>query len=114
MSSRSQFPRWSADGKYIAYVSDRSDRDEIWISDPEGKAPKKITDLDNEKGALVWAPDSKSLLYTACDEKDDDSSWLRDRRAAESYCDFLPEMYAFACCRTMSIRFPIARFTSMR
>ncbi len=69
MASRSQFPKWSADGKYIAYVSDRSGRDEIWISDPEGRTPKKITDLDNEKGALVWTPDSTSLLYTAADKK---------------------------------------------
>ena len=69
MASRNQSPKWSSDGKYIAFVSDRSGRDEIWISDPEGKSPKKITDLDNEKGALVWTPDSKSLLYTAADKK---------------------------------------------
>ena len=69
MASRNQFPKWSADGKYIAFVSDKSGRDEIWIADPDGKSPKKITDLDNEKGALVWAPDSKSLLYTAADKK---------------------------------------------
>ena len=35
----------------------------------KARAPKKITDLDNEKGALVWTPDSKSLLYTAADKK---------------------------------------------
>jgi len=45
----------------------RSGRDEVWISDPEGRTPKKITDLDNEKGTLVWSPDSKLLLYTAAD-----------------------------------------------
>ena len=65
MASRSQSPKWSADGKYIAFVSDRSGRDEIWISDPEGRSPKKITDLDNEKNAPIWSPDSKSLLYVA-------------------------------------------------
>ena len=69
MASRSQNPRWSADGKNIAFVSDRSGRDEIWIADAEGKNLKKITDLDNEKGALFWTPDSKSLLYTAADKK---------------------------------------------
>ena len=36
---------------------------------PKARAPKKITDLDNEKGALVWTPDSKALLYTAADRK---------------------------------------------
>ena len=65
MASRSQSPKWSADGKYIAFISDRSGRDEIWISDPEGRSPKKVTDLDNEKNAPIWSPDSKSLLYIA-------------------------------------------------
>ena len=69
MASRNSAPTWSNDGKLVAFISDRSGRDEIWISDPEGQAPKKITDLDNEKGALVWTPDSAALLYTAADKK---------------------------------------------
>ncbi len=69
MASRNSAPKWSHDGKLVAFVSDRSGRDEIWISDPEGRTPKKITDLDNEKGALVWTPDSTALLYTAADKK---------------------------------------------
>jgi tricorn protease len=69
MASRNQFPKWSFDGKYIAFQSDRSGRDEIWIAEPDGKNLKKITDLDSEKGAIVWTPDSKSLLYTASDKK---------------------------------------------
>ncbi|HVH58372.1 MAG TPA: S41 family peptidase [Vicinamibacterales bacterium] len=69
MASRNDQPKWSPDGKYIAFVSDRSGRDEVWISDPEGNTSKKITDLDNEKGALVWTPDSKALFYTAADKK---------------------------------------------
>ena len=69
MASRNDMPKWSPDGKYIAFISDRSGRDEVWITDSETKAPKKITDLDNEKGSLVWAPDSTALLYTAADKK---------------------------------------------
>jgi tricorn protease len=69
MASRNQSPKWSPDGKYIVFVSDRSGRDEIWLCDPDGKSLKKITDLDNEKAALLWTPDSKSLLYTAGDRK---------------------------------------------
>jgi tricorn protease len=69
MASRSDSPKWSPDGKYVAFVSDRSGRDEVWIADPEGRNPKKISDLDNEKGALVWSPDAKVLLYTAADKK---------------------------------------------
>jgi tricorn protease len=69
MASRNDQPKWSPDGKHVAFVSDRSGRDEVWVSDPDGTAPKKVTDLDNEKGALVWTPDSKALFYTASDRK---------------------------------------------
>jgi tricorn protease len=69
MASRSQSPKWSFDGKYIAFISDRSGRDEIWICDQDGKGLKQVTTLDNEKGTLVWSPDSKLLLYTAADKK---------------------------------------------
>ncbi len=69
MASRNQSPRWSFDGKHVAFISDRSGRDEVWLCDPDGKDLKKITDLDNEKGSLLWTPDSKSLLYTAADKK---------------------------------------------
>jgi tricorn protease len=69
MASRNQFPKWSPDGKFIAYQSDASGRDELWLSDPEGKSPKKITNLDNEKGAIVWTPDSTALVYTAADKR---------------------------------------------
>ena len=69
MASRSSEPKWSPDGKFIAFVSDRSGRDEVWVSDPDGNSPKQITNLDNEKGALVWSPDSTVLLYTAADKK---------------------------------------------
>ncbi|HET7219125.1 MAG TPA: hypothetical protein VFJ02_13805, partial [Vicinamibacterales bacterium] len=69
MASRNQSPKWSFDGRLIAFVSDRSGRDEIWVSDPDGESPKKITDLDNEKGTLLWTPDSRALLYTAADRK---------------------------------------------
>ncbi len=69
MVSRNQAPKWSPDGKWLAFLSDRSGRDEIWISDPDGKGLKKITDLDNEKGQMLWTPDSKMLLYAAADKK---------------------------------------------
>jgi tricorn protease len=69
MSSRNDTPTWSPDGKYVAFISDRSGRDEVWITESDSRTPKKITDLDNEKGALVWTPDSKALLYTAADKK---------------------------------------------
>ena len=66
---REQDPRWSPNGKWIAFVSDRTGRQEVWISDELGKNPKKLSDADCDKTGIVWAPDSKSLLWSGSDHK---------------------------------------------
>jgi tricorn protease len=68
-ASRNESPAWSPDGKHIAFISDRSGREEIYQVDPDGKNLKPISDLDTEKSSIVWAPDSKSLIYGSSDRK---------------------------------------------
>jgi len=62
-------PKWSPDGKRLAFVSDQSGREEVWLADADGRNARKLTDGDSDKAAIVWAPDSKSLAYTASDHK---------------------------------------------
>ncbi len=62
-------PRWSPDGKWIAYVSDQTGRPEVWVAGTDGMGVKKLSDSDSEKLSLNWMPDSKSLLYTTSDHK---------------------------------------------
>ncbi len=66
---RDTSPQWSPDGKWIAYISDESGREEIWIADEFGRTRRKLTDADTEKRGLQWAPDSKSVLFSSTDNK---------------------------------------------
>jgi tricorn protease len=66
---REQDVRWSPNGKWLAFVSDRTGRQEVWISDELGKSPKKLSDADCDKNAIVWSPDSKSLMWSGSDHK---------------------------------------------
>ncbi len=57
---------WSPDGKWIAYVSDESGEDEIWIRPQEGSGePRALTSgADTYKYEIVWSPDSKRIAWT--------------------------------------------------
>ncbi|MBU0487460.1 MAG: PDZ domain-containing protein [Bacteroidetes bacterium] len=57
---------WSPDGKTIAYISDESGEDEIYIIKEDGSGePKKLTsDKDTYKYELIWSPDSRKLLWS--------------------------------------------------
>jgi len=63
-------PKYSPDGKYIAYLTQRvptfeSDRIRLAIYDVENKTNKIITDsFDNWVNNFVWSADSKSIYFT--------------------------------------------------
>jgi len=56
---------WSPDGQYIAYVSDKTGEDEIYIQKQDGSAdPVQVTkNADTYKYDMAWSPDSKKLLW---------------------------------------------------
>ncbi|MGA2982768.1 MAG: S41 family peptidase [Terriglobia bacterium] len=62
---REKYAAWSPDGKWIAYLSDRSGEDEIYITPQEGmgKETRITTDGKMFRMPPIWSPDSKKLLF---------------------------------------------------
>ena len=58
-------PRFSPDGKKLAYVSGRQT---LVVSDADGTNPKTIT-VGHEISDISWSPDSRWLAYTHDDEE---------------------------------------------
>jgi len=57
-------PRWSPDGKRIAFYSDRSGSYEIWTIQPDGRGLRRLTDTPGEDPhAVVWSSDGKRLGF---------------------------------------------------
>ncbi len=56
---------WSPDGKFIAYLSDKSGEFEIYIqkSDRSDPAKQLTSGADSYIFNLLWSPDSKKILY---------------------------------------------------
>jgi len=62
---RAMNPVWSPDGRWIAYLSDRSGEYEIWVRDAAGVGAERrvTTDGDIWRFPPVWSPDSRKLAF---------------------------------------------------
>src|SRR5208283_1439336 len=62
---REDYATWSPDGKWIAYLSDRSGEQELYVApqDGSGKEIRVTTDGTMYRMPPAWSPDSKKLLY---------------------------------------------------
>ena len=56
--------KWSPDGKWIAYISDRTGETEVWLQGEEGDPVQLTKGSDTYIRQVIWSPDSKTLLYT--------------------------------------------------
>ncbi len=68
-AARDVNPVYSPDGTRLAWVSDSSGREEVWVASADGGPAERISDVDALKQGVAWAPDGKSLAYTASDSK---------------------------------------------
>jgi dipeptidyl aminopeptidase/acylaminoacyl peptidase len=70
-------PRWSPDGKWLAFLSGRKERAQIHLLSTSGGESTALTDRKLGAGVPVWSPDSASIVFTGGvftdpeEEKDD-------------------------------------------
>jgi len=63
--------KWSPNGKWISYISDKTSEDEIYIKTQDGsnKAIQLTTKGKAYKYQPIWSPDSKKLLWSDSEHK---------------------------------------------
>jgi dipeptidyl aminopeptidase/acylaminoacyl peptidase len=59
----SSHPRWSPDGKFLAFLSKRGEgKTQVWLLNRMGGEAQKLTDAIQDVDDFVWSPDSKRLV----------------------------------------------------
>ena len=67
---RSANPQWSPDGESIAFLSNRSGNNNIWIIRRNGGESRALTDLKGDVVSFRWSPDGTSIAFVAFDPPD--------------------------------------------
>ncbi len=80
-------PRWSPNGKRIAFISTRGGSPQIWMIDPHGGEAHQVTRLSTGASGVVWSPTGKHLafissVYPEC--PDDECNKKRNEEKAKS------------------------------
>jgi Tol biopolymer transport system component len=77
-------PRWSPDGKRLAFLSDREGKPQIYLIAPRGGEAVALTKTEAGVNDFEWSPDGRHIAFTAADPE---SKARKERK--EKYGDFL-------------------------
>jgi len=59
------YPRWSPDGRWIAFQQGDSIRFDVFIVPAAGGTPRKVTHENNQISGFGWLPDSTGIVYSS-------------------------------------------------
>lgn len=64
----SSHPRWSGDGKYLAFLSKRGEgKTQVWLLNRMGGEAEQLTETIQDVDDFAWSPDSKRLVLVLQD-----------------------------------------------
>ena len=65
-------PRWSPDGRYLAFVSGRQEGKggQVWLLDRRGGEAQRLTTFKGGISEFAWSPDAKRLVLVLDEETD--------------------------------------------
>src|SRR5262244_2126329 len=58
-------PRFSPDGKWIAFTSNRTGNNDVFVMPSTGGEPRQITFFSGDDQALYWTPDGKGIVMSS-------------------------------------------------
>jgi len=94
----SWFPRFSPDGKRIAFLSDREEKTQIFLISPFGGESEKLTDAKMGVNSFTWK-DNETIIFSA---REDEYLFEKERKERKDDAEVFEDMETF---------FPIRLFT---
>jgi dipeptidyl aminopeptidase/acylaminoacyl peptidase len=93
-------PKWSPDGKWITFTSDRGDKNQIYVLYAEGGEAFPVTREKNGVGGFEWSPDGTQIAFTVQEDSEKE-----DKKRKERYGSFAVEDQEYKLTRLSLIEF---------
>jgi len=75
-------PAFSPDGQHIAFLSDRSGKNQIWLMRLLGGEPEQLTGEEKGVGAFQWSPEGDRVAYLTVDpDTEEEEKAEKEKRA---------------------------------
>ncbi|TWT03342.1 S9 family peptidase [Planococcus sp. CPCC 101016] len=58
-------PRWSADGTAVAFLSDRDEKNQLFVISADGGEARSLTDFEKGINGFVWSPCGTKIWFNA-------------------------------------------------
>jgi len=80
----SSHPRWSPDGKYLAFLSARDEgKKQVWLLNREGGEAVKLTDTIQDVNDFAWSPSADRLVIVLQDPTPDEVEAAKHKNPEE-------------------------------
>lgn len=81
-------PKWSTDGKKLAFLSNRDDKNQLYIMSAKGGEAKQLTKLEKGISNFIWSPCGKKIWFSA--SLKEGKNWTdevekKDKKIPEAY-----------------------------
>jgi dipeptidyl aminopeptidase/acylaminoacyl peptidase len=80
----SSHPRWSPDGKFIAFLSERNDgQTQVWLLNLRGGDAQRLTETPQDIDDFAWSPDGRRLVLVLRDASPEELETAREAKQNE-------------------------------
>src|SRR5438046_8041242 len=94
-------PRWSPDGRGLAFLSNRiDDKNQIFLIDPSGGEAQQLSKSETAISNFAWSEDGKTIAYTATEPT---AQPLKDRKDYYGDYDVAREGYSYVHLWTLDV-----------
>jgi Tol biopolymer transport system component len=62
-SSSNNDPHWSPDGSMVAFTSNRTGNNDVWVVDAAGGTPRALTSWPSDESSPRWTPDGSGIYF---------------------------------------------------